>query len=264
MGWPETSTEGASLLRPRAFVPEHRLSPRRGDRRTDSICWGPMGIALDMNGAPGLLTQRSGPLRASLFHMVWSLRPAVPNMGWRARTVHGATLMGKVSPWERAMSHVTSTCQQGLERHLIRAGRSLSQPGNVMRHPELWAGRSETINPACGRPKNVWSSLFLPKSMKLLEFFDFEPKKLFSVPKLLAQLWPAGRPKWPYLVYARGNRPKHGPSDARLRALFRGGGGCTARTFWTISLGTGPISRCMKRAPSAGTNSQTQRHGAGQ
>ena len=45
----------------------------------------------------------------------------------------------------------------------------------------------------CGVPRSG-SSLILLKSMKLLEFFDFEPKKPFLV--LLAGLWPAGRSKW--------------------------------------------------------------------
>ena len=37
------------------------------------------------------------------------------------------------------------------------------------------------------RPKRGLSSLFLLKSMKILESFDFEPKKSFSVTKLLAR-----------------------------------------------------------------------------
>ena len=41
----------------------------------------------------------------------------------------------------------------------------------------------------------ILPSLSLHKTVKLLEFFDFDPETLRSVPKLLARPWPAGGPK---------------------------------------------------------------------
>ena len=46
-------------------------------------------------------------------------------------------------------------------------------------------------------PKKIWSSLFLLKTVKLLAFFDFEPKKTVVGSEMLARPWPARRPKRP-------------------------------------------------------------------
>ena len=70
---------------------------------------------------------------------------------------------------------------------------------------------------ARARPKEIVSSLFLFKSMKPLEFFGVEPKKLFSVPKFLAATAAPSRAPPPPLPLSRRSIGGHNAMTCIMR-----------------------------------------------
>ena len=70
------------------------------------------------------------------------------------------------------------------------------QPRRTVHAPSRAAVENKKVEKGARPKQSLSCSLFL-KSVKLLEFFGFDQKKSFSIPKFLARPWPAGVPKWP-------------------------------------------------------------------